>query len=218
MAVQDFDQVMQRVFKATGIESQNELAKVLNVNRSAVSQARKKGCVPDRWLLQLYREFGLSPDWLETGAGQVFLRRSFAKDVPSFTKIPKVSARICAGSGSFETDGKITSYYSFRTDWLRRKGSTEKMILMDVFGNSMEPDIKDGDTVLVDQGQKHVLAGALYAVGIEDTIMVKRVEKRPNQLVLLSNHKDYDPIFLKGAEMGSVRILGKVIWCCREFR
>jgi phage repressor protein C with HTH and peptisase S24 domain len=217
MGTYNFDQVIHRVFKATGIESQTELAKILQVNRSAVTQARKKGSVPDRWLLLLFREYGLSPEWLETGVGRVFLKQ-FPKDESTFKKIPKVKARICAGSGSLETDGAIQGYYSFRIDWLKRKGSADKMVLMDIFGNSMEPEIKDGDSVLVDQSQKNVLAGALYAVGIEDTIMVKRIEKRPNQLVLLSNHKDYEPIYLTGDDADKVRIIGKVVWCCRDIR
>jgi len=92
------------------------------------------------------------------------------------------------------------------------------MVLMDIFGNSMAPELKDGDTVLVDQSQKGVLAGALYAVGIDDTIMIKRVEKHPNKLVLLSDNTDYSPIFLQNAELETIRIIGKVIWVCREFR
>ena len=96
------------------------------------------------------------------------------------------------------------------------KGSVEAMVLFDIFGNSMEPEIRNGDTVLVDQNQKEILAGALYAVGIEDTIMVKRIEKRPNKLVLLSNHKDYLPVLLTHKEAEDVRIIGRVIWICRE--
>jgi phage repressor protein C with HTH and peptisase S24 domain len=92
------------------------------------------------------------------------------------------------------------------------------MVLMDIFGNSMTPELKDGDTVLVDESQKAVLAGALYAIGIDDTIMVKRVEKHPNKLVLISDNKDYSPIFLRNEEMDTIRIIGKVIWVCREFR
>ena len=90
------------------------------------------------------------------------------------------------------------------------------MVLMDVFGNSMTPEIKDGDTVLVDQSQKDIFAGSIYAVGIEDTIMVKRIEKHPHKLVLLSDNKEYAPIFLTQGEMDSVRIIGKVLWICRE--
>ena len=92
------------------------------------------------------------------------------------------------------------------------------MVLMDIFGNSMAPELKDGDTVLVDEMEKAILAGALYAVGVEDTIMVKRVEKHPNRLVLMSDNKDYAPIFLNNEEMDTIRIIGKVIWVCREFR
>jgi phage repressor protein C with HTH and peptisase S24 domain len=94
----------------------------------------------------------------------------------------------------------------------------EKMVLLDIFGNSMEPEMRDGDTVLVDQSQKNILAGAIFALGIEDTIMVKRVEKHPNKLVLRSDNRDYAPIYLEGREADQVRILGKVIWVCREIR
>ena len=90
--------------------------------------------------------------------------------VSEFEKIPKVNARLCAGDGSFETDADIQCYYSFQKDWLRKKGTAGAMVLFDIFGNSMEPEIRNGDTVLVDQSQKAILAGALYAVGIEDTI------------------------------------------------
>jgi phage repressor protein C with HTH and peptisase S24 domain len=48
--------------------------------------------------------------------------------------------------------------------------------------------------------------------------MDKRVEKHPNKLVLLSDNKDYSPIYLQGGEIDSVRIIGKVIWICRELR
>ena len=212
----DFNEIIQRVFEATGIDSQNELAQALQINRSAVTQARKKGQVPDRWLLKLYRKYGLNPEWLESGDGRSFLKKPTGGVVSEFEKIPKVNARLCAGDGSFETDADIQCYYAFQKDWLRKKGTAGAMVLFDIFGNSMEPEIRNADTVLVDQSQKAILAGALYAVGIEDTIMVKRIEKRPNKLVLLSNHKDYLPIMLSREEAGAVRIIGKVVWVCRE--
>ena len=212
----DFETIIQRVFEATGIDSQNELAQVLRINRSAVTQARKKGQVPDRWLLKLYRKYGLNPEWLESGNGRSFLKKPVSGASPEFEKIPKVNARLCAGDGSFETDADVQCYYAFQKEWLQKKGAADAMVLFDVFGNSMEPEIGNGDTVLVDQSQKAILAGALYAIGIEDTIMVKRIEKRPNKLVLLSNHRDYLPIMLSREEAESVRIIGKVIWVCRE--
>ena len=212
-----FEAFLQRVFEATGIRSQTEMAAALNINRSAITQARKKDAIPEKWLLQLFRSFGLNPDWVETGSGQTFLNRTSSRD-SVFENIPKVKARLCAGGGSFEVGSEIEGYYAFRKDWLSRKGSKSNMVLMDIFGNSMEPEIKDGDAILIDESQKDILAGAIYAVGIDDTIMVKRLEKHPNKLVLLSDNKDYSPIYLQGSDIDSVRIIGKVIWICRELR
>lgn len=212
-----FDSFLQRAFEATGAGSQNELASILRINRSAITQARNKDSIPAKWLLKLYRQYGLNPDWLEAGEGRTFLKQADAVE-SEFKNIPKVKARLCAGGGSFEVGSEIEGYYAFRKEWLGSKGSSDKMVLMDIFGNSMQPELRDGDTVLVDESQKNILSGAMYAVGVEDTIMVKRVEKHPNRLALLSDNRDYSPIYLQFEELASIRIIGKVIWVCREFR
>ena len=69
-----------------------------------------------------------------------------------------------------------------------------------------------------DQSQKNIMAGAIYAVGVEDTILVKRLEKHPNKLVLSSDNKDFKPIYLEADMLSKVRILGRVIWSSREYR
>ncbi|MCD6295504.1 MAG: helix-turn-helix transcriptional regulator [Deltaproteobacteria bacterium] len=216
MTFHHFESFFERVTAATQIRSQTELAAVLGINRSAITQAKKKGTIPANWVLGLSRKFGLNPDWLERGTGDP--RDNKIGHDPEFEKIPKVNARLCAGGGSFEVGSNIQGFYAFRKDWLSRKGSAGSMVLMDIFGNSMAPELKDGDTVLVDESQKAIIAGALYAVGIEDTVMVKRVEKHPNNLVLQSDNKDYASIFLKEAEMNMARIIGKVVWVGREYR
>lgn len=211
----NFEDILKRIFEATGISSQTELASILGINRSAITQARNKNAVPDKWILRLYRVFGVNPNWIETGTGPVFLK-SGGDSV--FKNIPKVRARLSAGSGSFEVGAEIEGYYAFRKDWLSTKGNINQMVLMNIFGNSMEPELKDGDTILIDESQKDILAGAVYAIGVEDTIMVKRLEKHPNKLVLISDNKDYSPIYLNEHEIGNIRVIGKVIWICREFR
>jgi hypothetical protein len=53
-------------------------------------------------------------------------------------------------------------------------------------------------------------------VGIDDSIMVKRIEKHPGKLVLRSDNKVYEPIYLSPNEMDSFRIIGKVVWVSRD--
>ena len=208
---------MKRILDVTGIRSQSELAKELEIDRSGITHARNKNKLPDKWIVKLYRKFGFNPQWIETGIGNVFLRTHSDDDV-EFKYIPRVVARLSAGTGSFECDENVKDYLSFQTKWLAAKGSANNMVAMEVFGQSMEPVIREGDTVLIDQSQKNILAGAIYAVGVEDTILVKRLEKHPNKLVLCSDNKDYDPIYLEREDADKIRIIGKVIWSCREYR
>ncbi len=217
MTVNKIDILIKRIFDATGINSQSELARKLEINRSGITHARNNNKIPDKWIIKLYRKFGLNPQWVDSGIGNVFLSTRSQNDV-EFKYIPKVAARLSAGTGSFESDDNITDYLSFQTKWLAGKGAANHMVAMEVFGQSMEPVIKEGDTVLIDQSQNSIIAGTIYAVGVEDTILIKRVEKHPDKLVLSSDNKDYEPIYLKREETGKVSIIGKIIWSCREYR
>jgi len=214
-----FDLFIRRAFEALKISSQNKLAILLGINRAGITQAKNKGTVPDNWILELYRKYGINPDWIETGKGKMFItERDGSVVVPEYRSAPHVKARLCASDGSFEADENISDHWMFRSDWLNRKGSASHMILIDIYGTSMEPELKHGDTVMIDTSQQDILAGSIYAVGIEDTIMVKRIEKHPGKLVLRSDNKDYEPVYLSLNEMDSFRIIGKIVWISRDIR
>lgn len=212
-----FDLFIRRAFEALKISSQNKLAILLGINRAGITQAKNKGTVPDKWILDLYRKYGINPDWIETGKGKMFIaERDGSVVVPEYRSALHVKARLCAGDGSFEDDENIRDYWLFRADWLNNKGSASHMILIDIYGTSMEPELKHGDTVMIDTSQQDILAGSIYAVGIEDTIMVKRIEKHPGKLVLRSDNKDYEPVYLSRNEMDGFRIIGKIVWISRN--
>lgn len=212
MKFNGFDDFFKRLSSVSDVNNQSKLAQVLGVGRAAVSLAKKKDRVPARWIMELAQVFDVDAMWLQTGQGE-----PGGSSACAYFNVPKVVARLCAGGGSFETGAGVDGYYSFRQDWLKRKGQPDDMVLMDVMGNSMEPELKEGDMVLVDQSQKSVLAGGIYAVGVEDTVMVKRIEKLPGRLVLLSDNPDYSPISLSGDELDAVRMIGKILWICREY-
>jgi hypothetical protein len=116
-----FKTFCKRAFEALGIDSQIDLAAALDLNRSAITQAKKKGVVPDKWLLILFSRYGVSPDWIETGTGPVFLKvKETGLTQPEYMAITKVKARLCAGDGSFETDEGMSNRYLFQSEWLNR--------------------------------------------------------------------------------------------------
>ena len=239
---------LDRLLQGAGLRRDSQLAEILGVSPQAVSQARRKGKIPDGWVLKVAAQFGLSTDWIFFGRGEASagavqnaqapeahgnaLREerhapgeSFFGEVGSgqdsigLVMVPLVAARLAAGKGSLETDGDVLSYFSFRQDWLCRKGDPSKMVLMKVCGDSMEPDIRHGDMVLVDQGKCQIYGHAIYAMGINEEIYIKQVETLPGgKLVLRSRNPEYSPINvdLHGDLADSVRVIGRVIWCCRE--
>ncbi len=208
MSLGQFEEIMRRVSQATGISSQSELASVLRLNRSAVSRAKQRGRVPEKWITRLCQIFDLDPEWLKEG-----------KDVwDRFLEIPVVKAKLGAGGGSHVVDANVQGHMAFRSNWLHQKGRPSAMVLMQVIGDSMEPEIQAGDYVLIDQSQQEIYAGGLYALGLEETIMVKRVERHPNQLVILSANPNYTPISLQGDEIETVRFIGRVVGMWRDFR
>lgn len=218
MLGKDFDAFFDRLREETDIATQSDLARELGVGRAAVSLVKKKGTVPPRWVLDLSVRYGLDSTWLETGEGAARPEEASALFSEEYRRIPKVAARLSAGGGSFETEAGVEGYYAFRSEWIEGKGTPTDMVLMEVHGNSMEPELREGDIVLLDQSRRDILAGGIYAVGVEDTVMVKRVEKLPGQVVLHSDNTDYSPIHLRGDELDNVRVLGRVIWVSREYR
>ena len=133
--------------------------------------------------------------------------------------LPMVEAVLSAGQGSFETSDHSERKYAFRTDFLRRKGSAAEMVLMRVDGDSMEPRICSGDVVLIDQSQKTLHPGKIYAVGVEDMVFIKIVSAQPGKVILHSlNSEMYPPLEVdtRGDLEDSVRIVGRCVWACRE--
>lgn len=151
--------------------------------------------------------------------GEATLRRLAAegKDVCELVMVPKVRARLSAGNGSLETSAEVVGRFAFRSEWIRSKGQVSKMVLMEVTGDSMQPALLNGDTVLIDQGAVDIIAGAIYAVGMDNEVIVKCVDKIPGKYVLRSLNAVYPPIEIDFKDESlNVRIIGRVLWWCRE--
>lgn len=95
------------------------------------------------------------------------------------------------------------------------------MVLMQVSGDSMQPEILDGDMVLIDQGKKDIplKLGRIFAVGFEDAIYLKRIDKLPGKIILKSVNPEYPPVELdvRGQLGDSFRVIGQVLWVGREY-
>ena len=65
-----------RVFETAGCRTQLELAAILDVRQSSVSDAKRRGTIPPEWLIKLLYLRGVNPAWIMDGIGPKFLAPS----------------------------------------------------------------------------------------------------------------------------------------------
>lgn len=228
-----FEERMKRIFIALNVRTDSELARSLGITPPSVASARQKMLVPIGWIERISTVSNISMDWLYYGTGTMrpeelqttalntspLLINAVQCDV-DIIMVPMANAKLSAGCGSLEVDDTYERKYAFRSDFLYRKGNPDNMILMRVAGDSMSPEIENNDVVLLDQSKKEIIVGTLYAVGFEDAIYLKRIDKLPGKIVLKSTNKDYPPVELdiNGDCEDLFRVIGRVLWCGREYK
>jgi len=150
--------------------------------------------------------------------GPVFDLMGIGLDIPSaeavdFVFIPKVAAKAGAGS-SLETSGETLGLYAFRRDYVAQQGiHARQSVLLEVTGDSMEPLLRSGDTILVDQADKDVQDGKTYLVAYGDDLRVKHVFKSPQGLILRSENQRYADVTIRPDELGTYAVIhGRVRW------
>ena len=148
-------------------------------------------------------------EWLDKINAQIVFP---GEELDDFVMIPKVKAVAGAGA-SLETNGDISAYYAFRNDFLKREHINPKnSVMMLVRGDSMEPLIKEGDTILIDQNDKVPQDGRIFLVALGEELMVKVLQKIPNGWNICSISDRYAPLSVQGDELENFRVFGRVRW------
>ncbi len=139
-----------------------------------------------------------------------------------FVPVAHFTAQASAGHGSLVQDEVHDSTYAYSRAFLTRRGlKPENLAVLTVRGESMIPDLHDKDKILINCVLTEfgdIEDGAIYAVTVDGSLYVKRIQRLPGQrLMLVSSNPAYQPITVEGADMGSVRIIGPVITSSREW-
>ena len=94
-----------------------------------------------------------------------------------------------------------------------RRLSPSSLSAIFIRGDSMEPTIPDGATILVDSSRIEPLDGKIYVIRIDDRLWVKRVQWIPSGgLRLISDNRTYDNFDISKADLehDNIQICGQV--------
>ncbi|GAB7082020.1 LexA family transcriptional regulator [Megalodesulfovibrio paquesii] len=227
-----FEEIFDRIKVATNTRTQVELAEVLDIRQSSISDAKRRDSVPSDWYLKLFEKYGLNPDWLKSGLGPMYLKSEQGYepyDGPQAASLREEAAKyaepdskaqivtvfgmqgIDAATGKWmpKSIGKLSIPLS-----LARTSIT--VVKMDA--SSMEPLIRRGAYVGLDTDQKNILSGELYGVFIPfEGLGIRRIflDEEKGRFVLRTENPDHPEQYLP-VEKRDERVVGRAVWVLQQ--
>lgn len=141
-------------------------------------------------------------------------------DLSEYRLIGSYEQAAAAGHGAFLDDGIQVpkNYIAFRKDWLRSITGAldDDLFVLVADGSSMEPTIRDGDSVLVDKTQVNPRKDGIFVFVWDGLLNIKRLTSNPTaKTVSISSdnpaHRSYD-----GTNPEDIQVIGRVIWIGRR--
>ncbi|WP_238531330.1 LexA family transcriptional regulator [Collimonas fungivorans] len=207
--------------------NQSEMARYVGVSPQAVQKWIAGESEPRGKNLDLAAEFlGTSPAILKFGdkIGNALPKDYknvvvFDPDNQDYIEIRRVKLKLSAGITGFTTESAedFGRPISFRREWFIKKGySPDRLVAIDVKGDSMEPTMSDGDTVVINTADVIPKNGETFAVNYEGEGVIKRLARDFGRWFLSSDNPDQRRYHRQECSTGSCIIIGKVILLQRE--
>jgi phage repressor protein C with HTH and peptisase S24 domain len=188
--------------------TQAEFAKLLGVSNTTADIERGRTKLSGKVVSELLKQFKINPLWLFGESDQQYLETSNTSVIPKVVTVDAeqnenmvlVNAKAAAGYPQNISD---TSWYqqlpAFDLPIPEFRNATYRGFQVE--GNSMLPNLHPGEWVLARAIEHidHVSANKMYVVVLQDSIMVKKIEKRPNSnnITLVSLNETYPPYDIK---------------------
>ena len=140
------------------------------------------------------------------------LKKRGASDAAIYRDIPVLEIAAAAGGGATVLDETPVGRISFQQDWLNRNDiNALQSVIIKVQGESMEPTLPAGCSVLVDRSRRERQDGCVYVLRTEDGLVVKRLSQQGGHWRLLSDN----PVWVPVAWTPETEIIGEVRWTAR---
>ncbi|NNE03283.1 MAG: LexA family transcriptional regulator [Eudoraea sp.] len=184
--------------------TQAEFAALLGVSNTTADIERGRTKLSGKVVAELLKQFKINPLWLFGESEQQYLESSNTSVIPKVVTVDSsdnenmvlVNAKAAAG---YPQNIQDTSWYrqlpAFDLPIPEFRNATYRGFQVD--GDSMLPNLKPGEWILAKAVEdiKDTNPNKIYVVVLQDSVMVKKIEKSPNseQIILISLNETYPP-------------------------
>lgn len=197
--------------------SEYEFAKALGTYPVKFAEIRsgKVKTISPEIALEISNVYNVNFKWLLTGIGEPFTNpdNSNCYDIPI-----RGDVEGACGYGVTVYNENQTATYSISRKFANDLGiNPKKSEIIFARGDSMEPNIKGGDSLLVDLSKKEILDGVIYCIRIDGQLLIKRLQRlSKNVVAIISDNPKYTvrKVSLDN-NIDDFEIIGEIRWCGR---
>lgn len=144
--------------------------------------------------------------------------KSLSLEREEFVYVPQFNVSAAAGGGSHVEKEEIIDCLAFRKSWFHKMGLHEgSAAIISIVGDSMEPQLRPNDLVLLNTNQGGFVGDGIYAVQWGGELYVKRLQRiAGGALRMVSENTSYEPVIIPQSEMDTVKVIGRVVWVGRQ--
>lgn len=145
-----------------------------------------------------------------------------AEPAAGYVYLPLYDVRAAAGGGELVENESVVDVLAFKESWIRQElhASPDDLRLIHVVGDSMEPDLRAGDIILIDHTDQAGSREGVYVIRMDGALLVKQLQRLPGGIVrVISRNQAYEPFSVRTSEINAAAgfaIIGRVVWACRR--
>ncbi|MEP4120430.1 MAG: S24 family peptidase [Gilvibacter sp.] len=211
----DVFEIIDRLKSVYDAKNDKQLSDFLDLPQGTISNWKKRNTIPYKEVCKASIDKGISVNWLLTEKGP----QVESSNTKRLLSVPHYAVHASAGGGSLIEAEKIEQHLALSREWLAREGINNKdLIGIYAKGDSMEPTIISGDSLLIDREDNVVGSdGSIYVINYEGELFVKRVQKLlDGRIAVTSDNKNHLSIEISKSDLEQLKIIGRVVWFGRK--
>lgn len=225
----DISSVGGRIAHIRGAMGRPQFAESLKISVSALRRYELNERSPDiEFVMSMNAIYATSPLWLITGEGPKRRSREAIDNLlgiksspdSEFVYIKYFNVAVSAGSGALFDEGNMPyQLIGFRKDYLASRNLSNKtLVAVSSTGDSMEPVISEGNTLLIDLEQTSIKDGCIYVLRVDDHLYAKRLQVEFDGTVrIISENDAYRDQVVHHDKRNELHVIGRVVWSDRDW-
>lgn len=200
--------------------TQQVVATACGVSRNAVSNWESGENAPTLDKIEPITEIlDTDPVWLLRGKASAISAKQQTGPYAT-VQVTEYHTRLSAGGGSFISEENKKEIWNFSRHYLADELHLplNKLAILEVNGDSMEPTLRSGDRVMINMADKRLSQAGLFVMFDFDGPSVKRLEliagTKPQMINVISDnltlHKPHPML------AADIQIVGRVVWVARR--